>query len=88
MKCHRPIEGRKFCDQLLYYVYQTATGENVHRLATVVRRDGRREMLGRCEYKPFPEGEPGVQLPHGREAFYQPSLKQGFKLLISNDGSL
>ncbi len=63
--CRRPIEGRHYCEQLFYYVYQTAEGEVVNRLATIIQGDNSDRVLGRCSYRPFPEDEPIERYPHG-----------------------
>lgn len=65
LTCRRPIEGRRYCDQLFYYVYQTAEGAVVNSLATVVHRSNSDRVVGRCTYRPFPEDEPIKQYPHG-----------------------
>lgn len=64
LTCRRPIEGRRYCDQLFYYVYQTAEGAVVNSLVTVVHRGNNNRVLGRCTYRPFPEDEPIEPFPH------------------------
>lgn len=64
LTCRRPIEGRHNCDHLFYYVYQTRGGDVVKRLATVLHRDNRDKVLGRCAYRPFPVDEPVERFPH------------------------
>ncbi|SMQ86215.1 hypothetical protein SAMN06295905_3519 [Devosia lucknowensis] len=60
----RPIEGRHYCDQLFYYVYQTAQGAIVESLATTVHRSDSERVLGRCTYEPFPDDGRIAPYPH------------------------
>ena len=64
LSCRRPIEGRHYCDQLFYYVYQTAQGAVVKSLATTVHRSNSDRVLGRCTYQPFFEDELIERYPH------------------------
>ncbi|KAA0971841.1 hypothetical protein FPY71_01540 [Aureimonas fodinaquatilis] len=64
LACRRPIEGRRHCDRLIYYAYQTSSGEVIESLAVGSSVKARDRAFGRCPYNPFPDNEEMVRFPH------------------------
>lgn len=49
LSCQRPLEGTRFCEGFLYYVYEAATGEILDRSGTdYYVHENDRDLGGRC----------------------------------------
>lgn len=50
LSCRRPVEGRRYCDQVNYFAYETAAGEIIESLGSTFRVRNQDRVLGRCPY--------------------------------------
>ncbi|GEM_PF-1360864 len=51
LNCRRPVDGRRYCDLLRYFAYETAEGAIIESLAHSFTIPSGDRHLGRCSYR-------------------------------------